>query len=427
MRQSNSRGRAHRLALGALIALPALAILAGEPAGASDDPKGYSFKYSNGLQFKRNDGMIKVKLGGRIQADFASISPDSSLEAAVPGNDGEGVEFRRARLFMSGDLYDRVVFKAQYDFADGPTKFKDVYLGLKNLGPVGTVRVGHMKEPFSLEELTSSKYITFMERALPSVFDSARNFGIAANNQHLDKRLTWGLGIFAPTDDSGDFFSSMSNLNITGRLTGLPLYQDKGRKLVHLGLSASHRVRDAFSSRFRQRPEAHLSQFRYLDTGTFLDDGSTLLAAEAAWVCGPFSLQGEYKHGWIGVQGMGTSSVGGAYVQASWFATGEHRPYKTKSATFARVSPKSPFNPGEGDWGAVELAARYSYLDVSDGAIDGGEEQNFTLGVNWYLFSNLRLMANYVYGDVKDTGGSSVIPNGSGSVNIFQTRAQIEF
>ena len=424
MRHVNFRGRVRMLALAALITLP---LMPGWRAEATEtDSEGYSFKYSNGLQFKRNDGMFKIKFGGRIQADFATIHPDSELEMAVPGGDGEGVEFRRARLYVSGDLYDRVIFKAQYDFAgSGPVAFKDVYLGLKGLGPVGTVRVGNMKEPFSLEELTSSKYITFMERALPAVFDSARNFGIMANNHHLDKRLTWAFGIFAPSDDKARFFTTTSMLNVSGRMTGLPLYEDEGRKLVHLGFSLSRHIRDGDETKFAQRPEAHLAK-KYLSLA-YDSNGATLIAAEAAWVCGPFSLQGEYKQSWAEQVGAATASLYGGYVQASWFPTGEHRPYKTKSGTFARVSPKSPFNPGEGDWGAVELAARYSYLNLNSEGIRGGEEQDFTAGVNWYLYSNLRLTANYVYADVKDTGSDSAIPGSNGSINIFQMRAQIEF
>jgi phosphate-selective porin OprO/OprP len=133
--------------------------------------------------------------------------------------------------------------------------------------------------------------------------------------------------------------------------------------------------------------------------------------------------------------GLQNSTLNGAYVQASWFATGEYRAYKTKSGTFGRVSPKAPFDPSKGDWGAVEIAARYSFLDLNNNTIRGGEEQNFTAGVNWYLYSNLRLTLNYVYADVKDTGSTlfndemDIIRTGgaSGSIHTIQARAQLEF
>ena len=109
------------------------------------------------------------------------------------------------------DLYDRIIFKAEYEFAPSLTEFTDVYVGMKGLGPVGTVRFGHIKEPFSLEEMTSDNEITFMERALATVFDSSRNFGVIAHNQVLRKRMTWAVGIFAPTNKHGKIFSTDTN------------------------------------------------------------------------------------------------------------------------------------------------------------------------------------------------------------------------
>jgi len=48
-----------------------------------------------------------------------------------------------------------------------------------------------------------------------------------------------------------------------------------------------------------------------------------------------------------------------------------------------------------------EVAARYSTLDLPDGGVLGGEEENWTVGVNWYVNRNVRVSANYV--DAKAT------------------------
>jgi phosphate-selective porin OprO/OprP len=400
-----------------------------------ENPKGYKVKYSNGLQFNRNDGMVQMKIGGRIQADFASIWPSDSLNAAVPGGEGLGVEFRRARLYFSGDLYDRIIFKAQYDFAGagGAANFKDVYIGMKKLGPVGTVKVGNMKEPFSLEQLTSSKYITFMERALPTVLDSVRHFGLGAQNHVLDQRMTWAIGIFAPTDGRDDWFNFEPAFNLTGRITGLPFYEEEGRKLVHLGFSGTYQYRDDFEQGFGQRPEAHLAK-KYVDSGDVISDGNGALAAELAWVHGPFSLQGEYKQIWIDQvltpTTNQTNTARGTYAQASYFLTGENRAYKTKAGYFGRVTPDRSFNPKKGDWGAWELGVRYSWLDMNDKALAGGEQWDISAGLNWYLYSNVRLALNYVYADVKDSGVQRDVglpAHVSGDVHLIETRAQIEF
>lgn len=57
--------------------------------------------------------------------------------------------------------------------------------------------------------------------------------------------------------------------------------------------------------------------------------------------------------------------------------------------------------------------------------MDGGEEQNVTVGVNWHLYSNVRMQFNYTYADVADTG--DVLSNASVDIHAFQTRLQIEF
>ena len=77
-----------------------------------------------------------------------------------------GALFRRARIQLSGTVYKYFDFKWEYDFAGGEPKFKDVYLGATSVPYLQRIQVGHFKEPFSLEELTSDNDTTFMERGL---------------------------------------------------------------------------------------------------------------------------------------------------------------------------------------------------------------------------------------------------------------------
>ena len=135
-----------------------------------NEDKAYRVKWNNGINVDRNDGAVKVKVGGRIHFDWGGIRPDSALrrneDTGVYGDNalkGDGVEFRRVRLDISGTLWEDYLFKAQYDFAGGDTDFRDVYLGVQNIPVIGTLLVGQMREPFSLERLTSSNYITFTQ------------------------------------------------------------------------------------------------------------------------------------------------------------------------------------------------------------------------------------------------------------------------
>ncbi|MFN9917080.1 MAG: porin, partial [Pirellulaceae bacterium] len=93
---------------------------------------------------------------------------------------------------------------------------------------------------------------------------------------------------------------------------------------------------------------------------------------------------------------VGNSFLWGAYSQVGLFLTGEYRPYDRKTATIDRVIPRHPF-PSHGGWGAWEIAGRWSFTDLSDGQIVGGELQNFTAGLNWYVNPYCKCVFNYIH------------------------------
>lgn len=232
--------------------------------------------------------------------------------------------------------------------------------------------------------------------------------------------MTWAAGVFRQTDSFGDGVGGR-DYNVTARVTALPWYQDKGRKLLHFGLGYTHQNYEDDEIRFRARPESHLAP-RLVDTGTFGAEYGDLIGTEAALVYGPFSLQAEYVHALMQGRGwrIGDPHFWAASVQASYFLTGEHRPYKTSTGTFDRVRPLRNFTWRRGDDngpGAWELAARYSHLRLNDAGVDGGRLRDFSLGLNWYLNPNMRTMWNYVFAD----------PTEGGNVDIFQWRFQIAF
>ena len=386
----------------------------GQPVLAGDqEDTDFKMYWKNGIRFQTADKAFSFKFGGRIMNDWAFMSEDDSLKAAIGQLQDATTEFRRARLYISGTVYEKVIFKAQYDFAGGDADFKDVYLGLKKLPGVGTLKVGHFKEAFGLEELTSSKYITFMERSLPVIFAPSRNTGIGVNNTALNKRLTWAAGLFLDTGGYGDEDDAENSAAATARITGLPWYQGKDR-LLHLGLSYSNRDAKDDAVEYDQSPEAHLAP-DFVDTGSIVADSENRFGIEAALVHGPFSLQGEYMGANVETPDGSDPSFSGYYASASYFLTGEHRAYKNSSGTFDRVKPKTNF--GKGGTGAWEVALRYSGLDLNDAPIQGGELEDVTFGLNWYLNPNVRTMFNYVLADLDTVGDAEIV----------QLRFQIDF
>lgn len=372
--------------------------------------------WKEGLRLDSNDGSVKLKIGGRIHADFRYFDENGIDEQFDEDLDQQSTDLRRARLFFMGTIYNYINFKVQYDFAGGDTDFKDVYVGLERVPFVGNFRVGQFKEPFSLQQLTSTNYVPFLERSFVDSFAPDRNTGFMVFDSMLDKRMTWAAGVFRQTNDFGNGTGG-HGYDATARLTALPIYEDEGKKFFHLGLAYSWQNYKDDEVRIRARPEFGDGP-RLLDTGTFFADHGNLIGTEAAFVIGPFSIQSEYVYAVYD----GDSRLSGdpdfyaAYIQSSYFLTGEHRPYNQSAGAFGRVRPLRNFRE-DGGSGAWEVASRISYANFNSGRIKGGRQINYSLGLNWYLNANVRTMWNIIYGE----------PSSGGDITAYLWRVQLTF
>ncbi len=372
----------------------------------NDRPKNYLMPYwKGGLRLDSLDGNFKLKIGGRILSDWALFDTDRDVNGGRAI--GDGTEFRQARIMISGLVYNNMKYKSQLDFEGTDTDFKDVYIEITKIPYFGNLRVGHYKEPFSLEQANSRTHFTFMERGLPNTFSPERNTGFMLHNTAFDKRALWGVGVFRDADDSGNSFGPDSNYNITARFSGVPWYEEKGRKLLHLGLSYSHQFRDGRGIRYRARPEAHLSP-RFVDTDTFAAEGVNIFNPELGFQYGPASMQFEWISAFVNRPEQTDAHFHGFYVLGTYFLTGEHRSYRPTVGSFDKITPLRNLD-WNGGWGAWQLAGRYSTLDLSDNNIQGGELGNLTFGINWYLNPNMRVAFNYIHADLKDSGAANIL------------------
>lgn len=335
---------------------------------------------------------VTVNVGGRLHHDFSvGLNSDDDLTAAV-GELNTGTTIRRARVKVSGDIGDVASYKAEYDFAGGDADFADVTITLKDVGGLGDIKAGHFKESLGLEELTSSNDITFIERSLLSAFTPGRNHGFQGGTALGDINLA--VGVFRNTDSYATETGKDSSWNYTLR-AHTPVMDDEDG-LVHVGLAYSfNNVDDSVSyssNEVNQGPTL-------VDTGAVAADNAGIVGVELAAVFGALSVQAEYMNADVDSDGGSDPSFDGWYAQVSYFLTGESRPYNAGKGNFGRVVP-------EGDDGAVELAARFSSVDLndSDAGVAGGEQDNITIGVNWYLHKHLRAMLNYVNQDLDTVG-----------------------
>jgi phosphate-selective porin OprO/OprP len=391
------------------------ALEAGAARQAVADEGAYKIYWKDGLRFESPDGEHKLRFGGRIWLDWGWFTGDDAFDTV------DGEEFRAARLYLSGVLWKRYDFKAQYDWAQGDADFKDVYMGVLDTS-VGNVRVGQFKEPFSLELQTGANDITFMERATLFNLTPDRNTGLMVYD-NPSERFTWAAGVFRDSDKFGDD-SGDGEYNYTARVTGLPMYEDKGESLVHLGLGLSARNPSDDTIAFASKPEQNLVS---AIAGPGAAGGTPITNAddywlgglEAAWVRGPFSLQAEYALTDIDLDTGSDPTYDAYYVYASWFLTGEGRPYKTAEGCFGRVEPERPWGK-DGGSGAWELGLRYSVIDYDDGPTTDTLE-DITVGLNWYTTSVSRVMLNYVH-SMYDSGVGS-----DDEADLLGLRFQINF
>jgi phosphate-selective porin OprO and OprP len=362
------------------------------------------------------DREFSAKLRGRVQSD-AWVTSSRTDGVDYP----TGTTLRGARLGIEGQLGSAFRYKLEADFGADNLTTKDAYL--QYVGRPGwALTLGNQKPPFSLEHMTGLPRTTFMERALPNVFSLAESLGASVTTG--GRQWTLSLGLFGETP--GVELDGKEGHAIVARGTFAPVLDDE--RFVHLGLSGYRRHLSSDSDagfRIRQRPEVRVFGTRLVDTSAHPASGATALALELASSSGPFAMQGELMRNRVDYRQQEDATFSGGYVQAGWFLTGEHRPYDAGKATLGRVRPRSAIDAG--GWGAFELAARFSTLDLDDGPVRGGSEDNFTLGLNWYPTGFTRLAFNWVYFDTE--GNMATMPFGSPAHrgHAFGARAQVDW
>ncbi len=380
-------------------------------------PAKFKLSMLRGIEMGWSDTEFLLRVGGRMYVDFTGYIEDKN----ELGDNGLGV--RTILVEMNGQFNNNWPYRISWGgFTDGGkvntagVKLDDIYiryLGFDNW----VVTFGQHTEPFSLEEQTSSLNITFMERALPNAMAPGSTVGLSV--------ATGGDSWFA----TGGFFSEQltefkdqgsQGYGVTGYISASPL--DIYRGVIHFGSSLSYRSlaneKDVF---FRYRPESGLTTVRYVNTGV-IKGGESIgrFGFDLVWIFGAWSFQSEYIQTEVDRDAQFQDlTFRGWYAFLSWFPTGESRNYK-ENGIFGSINPQ---NPG----GALEIALRYSGIDLNDKEVRGGEEHNITLGVNWYIHRQLRIMFNYSYVMTDIFANDDGTELGNDNPHIIQMRLQANF
>ena len=358
-------------------------------------------------------GGSEITFEGLIQADVNWYDEDVRLLNDATQFDGKDSDqsLRRAEIVFKGKGPGQWEWTAGYDArAD---KWLDTNIKYKFSG-FTSITVGQFKQPNSMEELSSTRFNDFISKAMTTNLQGvARRTGIAVatggdawtlTGSYFDRELTANLangkgfgarGTWAPMHETGD--------------------------TLHFGVSAvSFDAKDAIrdgNARFRVRPDADLAGTRLVDSGQFADaDKITTFGGEAAWVKGPFKLQGETMQTKVTRDLNPDFSFYSYYVSGLWNLTGESWSYKA-----GNLVTTLPEDPSKGMW---QLGARYDKVDLTHKFVTGGEESNWTLGVNYYWRSNFKFALNYVLVN-SEKQVNSLAPIIKDNPNIVEFRAQV--
>lgn len=440
--------------------------------GSAAQAQDLSVAWKGAPEFTNDD--VKFKVRGRTYIDYVFQDVDGEYNAVTnPGGTGDydsrNSRIRTARIGVEGQWNSNWAYKAEVNFTGGSATWEDLILEYKP-SDTTSIMVGNFKT-LSLENITSSRYITFMERgAFNDIIDAGRVTTLAARMN--GPNWTGTIAVAGDSINSADT-ALEERLSVQGRLTFAPIDTDTTK--VHLGVWA--RARDfgdeglpavapipaglGEAGRYRVRNNTNVGD-RFIDSGANFGESDVMLGLEAALVFNSFSLQGEYMTAQVDKRcfavapgavdpcslGADEGDIEAFYIYGSWFPTGEMRRYDANKGEFGRTRILNPVTAA--GTGAVELGVRYDYADLSGletvrrftgpggpvdvrGPVDrGGEYSAVTLGATWYPFPYVRFMANYSMSENDNplivnplTGAAST--NRDVDVDTLQFRAQFDF
>jgi|GEM_PF-340665 len=444
-----------------------------------------------GLHWSTKDGNFSVSLNGRIQpaSQYNFVNePDLAFGTNLPNELNSGMNIRRARLGVEGTFYKIWDYKLEYDFSRGNgsvgSGITDAFVRLNHTNEL-SYKIGSFKEPFSLEEAASNRYLTFIERhmSVNSFVDNPNTYKTGIGVNYAIQR--WQTGLAFQTEPIGAWSAASTSVNANGnqsrnngsgdsgwqgigRISGRPWMEDE-TKFMHVGISAGH---TAVNTQYRADgtmvgegsngggggmsffafPGTNVDRTNILNTGNLstgaLNDPNRRqvssydrYGAEAWFVYGPFSAQGEFLRTNINGTGYDGEHLTGYYGFASYFLTGESKAYHVRNGAANRIKPNRPFQWNGSGWGAWEIAAGYDYINMNSGAIRGGQADMVRIGLNWYPHSNVKFQSNIIHMlDINTartpttntdgySGGAGARTNGwnNADLSAFMTQVTVDF
>ena len=368
----------------------------------TQSPIQISFPQKDGIKFSTLDGETSETIRGYIQAYNVNFNGNDADTVNHIANLNNGLLIPSSRVEILGVLHRVWNYRFSYDFAFSKIAYAYwQYTGINHF----EIMAGQYKPAFSLGFLTDRVDNTFMARPLPVEAFTA-GFAMGLQTEAFTKNWTFTGGVFGPNsadDINGQRVVGSAPIGFNGRVTYAPIHDP--RRVLHFGLGNYYRqtILSRYAQ-FRSTPEMlsanNIADGCLVNTGVINNSNEYDVSnAEVAIVAGSFSVESEYFYDRVNRTGNNpTLTFGGGYIAASYFLTGENRVYDFLLGDFNNISR---IRHGYGAW---EMAARLSEVNLDSQNIIGGKEDNATVALDYYPIQRIKLALNYVYADATPSG-----------------------
>ncbi|RLD23908.1 MAG: hypothetical protein DRI54_06765 [Bacteroidetes bacterium] len=405
------------------------------------------------LMFSSTDNNFRYWFDNRVYFDGAMYFSDNTYQGETH-EIGNGVNIRRMRFAMKAILWGHWGGEIDFDFGNNAVDIKDAYI--RYIGKNWQIKAGNFREPFSMETMTTSRYITFIERPYATEQAPSRHLGV--DYKTFTDHLFFEGGVFS-SNIANDLIRDQNKKNgtnagwsVTGRFAYAPIKKD--RQVLHFGIAGSYRtpkiqeLGDPINSfRYGENAETEINRKKYIDTDWIEDcETKTILGFEAAYAYKNFKVAGEYittninRNKDVVPEGEDQAKLKGYYFMGSWIISNGNYYYNMGDAEFSQIDFIN------NDKGAFEVAIRYSFMDANsfkEGEnvpwLAAGSGETYTLGMSYYFNYNVKIMLNYAYvnhdrwaagkGKYKtfdvDADGNDITPTGEGGIDFHTVQARL--
>ncbi|MCE2871470.1 MAG: hypothetical protein LW714_08700 [Oxalobacteraceae bacterium] len=392
----------------------------------------------NGIGIQSADGANTIQLMGRLHMDYRSYSSGYATGATEKDNLTDALDVRRARIGVRGQIEKDFKYEIQgtYGMADNGMSDSSTIVDIAFVdyaaNPAAIFRAGKFKMPFSLEQLTSSNNIDFMERSFANQNEGeyvpGKETGVMLHGSPV-AGASYGLAFSRGRANKN---AQYDGADFIGRgTTNIAKLMGRDDIVTHLGIGySSGKVKSATSYASARDESRAFSGFFGGTEAVSAGATRTRSDVEYAIAYGPYKAQGEFfQIGYSDTTGTnaGSNAVKMNYNELLWNITGESHNYNNANGTFGWIKPNNKFT-SNGGLGAWQLGVRLSDFDGSDFTPAAGKTAkatSMTAGLNWYVNDNVRFMLNYVetkYDDSVTIGTTKL-----DKIKALMLRSQISF